>query len=74
MGGPVSLYFLDTKNGIVSQDWKDKYLHAYVTLSGGWGGSPLTVQEIISGYSFGLPFKYLEPFFRSVSRTYESGV
>ena len=77
MGGPVSLYFLDTENGIVTQDWKDKHLHAYVTLSGAWGGSPLTVREIISGYSLGLPSiigKILEPIFRPISRTQESGV
>ena len=35
MGGPVSLYFLTQ---VVSQEWKDMYINAYVTLAGGWSG------------------------------------
>ena len=84
MGGPVSLYFLNPENGIVSKDWKEKYLHAYVTLSGAWGGSLLTVREIISGYALGLlPSNttlervlgdLLDIILRPISRTQESGV
>lgn len=39
-GGPVSLYFL---TGIVTQDWKDTYIHGYVTLAAAWnlGGSSI---------------------------------
>ena len=72
MGGPVSLYFLNTDNGIVTQQWKDKYLHAYITLSGDWAGSLLSIREAVSGFSSGLPLSEL--FFRTFSRTYESGV
>ena len=76
MGGPVSLYFLNT---IVPQHWKEKYLHAYITLSGAWAGSLLTVREAVSGYDLGfnltlLPEDFVDAFFRNVSRTHESGV
>ena len=46
MGGPVSLYFL---NNIVTQVWKDQYLHAYVPLSGAWDGGAYTVEALVSG-------------------------
>ena len=75
MGGPVSLYFLNTNNEIVTQDWKDKHLHAYVTLSGAWAGAPIAVREIVSGYNLGLlPDDVYDDFFRSFSRTQESTV
>ena len=32
MGGPVSLYFFTS--GIVTQQWKDTHINAYITLSG----------------------------------------
>lgn len=35
MGGPVSLYFLTQ---IVNQEWKDTYIHSYVTLAASWSG------------------------------------
>ena len=74
MGAPTSLYFLNTDNGLVTQDWKDKYIHAYITLSGAWAGSPIVVREIVSGYNFGIPFGLFDKFFRNVSRTLESVV
>ena len=46
MGGPVSLYFL---NNIVTQAWKDQYVHAYVPLSGAWDGGALMVEALLSG-------------------------
>ena len=49
MGAPTTLYFLDPNNGIVTQDWKNMYIHALVSLSGAWAGSPLTVREQVSG-------------------------
>ena len=47
MGGPVSLYFL---NNIVSQTWKDTYIHAYIPVVGAWDGSVLALQFVISGF------------------------
>ena len=35
MGGPVSLYFLTQ---VVNQQWKDTYIHAYVSLAAAWSG------------------------------------
>ena len=49
MGAPTTLYFLDPNNGIVTQDWKNMYLHAFVSLSGAWAGSPLALKEQVSG-------------------------
>ena len=36
MGGPVSLYFLTQ---VVNQQWKDTYIHGYVSLGAAWSGS-----------------------------------
>lgn len=36
MGGPVSLYFLTQ---VVNQEWKDTYIHSYVTLGAAWSGA-----------------------------------
>ena len=46
MGGPVTLYFLTR---VVSQVWKDRYVNAFVPLSGAWGGSNSVLQYQISG-------------------------
>ena len=46
MGGPVSLYFLTR---IVSQQWKDTYIHSYVTLAGAWAGGNAIIAGLISG-------------------------
>ena len=35
MGGPVSLYFLTR---VVNQEWKDTFIHGYVTLAAAWLG------------------------------------
>ena len=45
-GAPVVLHFL---NKLVNQEWKDKYIHAFITLSGAWSGSNGVVETIISG-------------------------
>ena len=37
-GGPISLYFLTQ---VVDQEWKDTYIHAYVTLAAAWGVNSL---------------------------------
>ena len=46
MGGPVTLYFLTR---VVGQEWKDRYINAFVPLSGAWGGSNSVLQYEISG-------------------------
>ena len=53
MGGLVSLHFLTGYEGI-DQDWKDKYIHAYITLSAVWGGSVPSLQVAISA-AHGVP-------------------
>ena len=45
MGGIVSLYFL---NEVVSQQWKDMYINAWVTLSGAWSGGNSIFFQFIS--------------------------
>ena len=35
MGSPMTLYFLNRK----TQAWKDKYVKAYITMAGVWGGT-----------------------------------
>ena len=53
MGGPVSLYFL---NNIVSQSWKDTYIHAYVPVAAAWDGGAASLEILISGLSEGVEF------------------
>ena len=45
MGGIVSLYFL---NEVVTQEWKDQYINAWVTLSGAWSGGVGGLRTVIS--------------------------
>ena len=35
MGSPMTLYFLNNQ----TQQWKDKYIRAMVTMAGVWGGT-----------------------------------
>jgi len=42
MGNPVTLYFL---NNYVTQQWKDKYIRMFVSLSGVWGGAVKTLSN-----------------------------
>ena len=51
MGGPISLYFLTE---VVDQEWKDKYIKQYITLSAVWAGSVKSVRSIISGDNEGI--------------------
>lgn len=46
MGAPVSLFFL-TK--VVDQAWKEKYLKAYVSMSGVWRGAANAAKAFVSG-------------------------
>jgi len=49
MGGIVSLNFL---NEVVSQQWKDMYINAWVTLSAAWSGGNGILELIISDNFF----------------------
>ena len=68
MGAPVSLYFL-TK--YVSQDWKDTYLKAYVSISGAWRGAVNAVKAFISGQNEDIVID-LPIWGRAAQRTYPS--
>ena len=46
MGGPVSLYFLTS---VVSQEWKDQYIHAYIPLSPAYAGAFGNLEAILFG-------------------------
>jgi len=45
VGGIVSLYFL---NEVVSQEWKERYINTWVTISGAWPGGNSILQTVIS--------------------------
>ena len=48
MGGPVSLYFL---NNVVTQQWKNTYINAFIPIAGAWSGGGLVLKLLISGYA-----------------------
>ncbi|KHN84473.1 Group XV phospholipase A2 [Toxocara canis] len=48
MGNPIMLYFYNT---FVTQDWKDKYIQAHISLAGAWGGAMQIVRLFASGYN-----------------------
>ena len=79
MGAPTTLFFLNPENGIVTSEWKSMYLHALVTLSGGWAGSLLTLREQVSGGTIGgikIPSIIkpgVEKYLRDITRTLETG-
>ena len=52
LGSPTTLYFLTQ---IASQDWKDKYLKAFVPLSGVWKGAVKTLTSVVTGNPEGIP-------------------
>ena len=52
MGSPVTLYFL---THVVNQKWKDKYLKAFVPLSGVWKGTVKILVSIVTGDPQGIP-------------------
>ena len=51
MGGAVAYYFL-TKFLPVTQEWKDKYVHAFAPIGSSWGGGNQGLQLQISGITF----------------------
>ncbi|XP_001639440.2 phospholipase A2 group XV [Nematostella vectensis] len=69
LGVPYTKYFLDR----IHQEWKDKYLHAWVTIGGAWGGAAKLFRIISSGTNLGFPDFILNPLKMRVGlRTYES--
>ena len=55
-GAPVVLYFL---NNVVNHGFKDKYINAFVAISGAWSGGAAILQSLISGIQ--QPRTELEP-------------
>jgi lysophospholipase-3 len=45
MGNPYALYMLNHQ----SQEWKDKYVKALITLAGPWGGAVKVLRLYASG-------------------------
>lgn len=45
MGCPVMSYFFNQQ----SQAWKDKYVHAIVSLGGAWGGAVKALKAFAAG-------------------------
>jgi len=56
MGSPVMLYFF---THVASQEWKNKYIKAFIPLSGVWKGSIITLTSIITGDPQGIPVQPL---------------
>ncbi|MCP9260311.1 Group XV phospholipase A2 [Dirofilaria immitis] len=48
MGNPVMLYFY---NNIVTEEWKDKFIHLHISISGAWGGALQIIRLLASGYN-----------------------
>lgn len=45
MGCPIMSYFFNQQ----SQAWKDKYVHALISLGGAWGGAVKALKAFASG-------------------------
>ena len=75
MGGLVSLHFLTGFAGI-DQNWKDQYIHAYVTVAAAWSGGAASLRNVISNVGpnwiprpiRGMISRYIVP----ILRTFES--
>lgn len=48
MGGPMTLLFLQRQ----SQEWKDKFISKFISLSASWGGSVKAVKVFAVGKFF----------------------
>lgn len=69
MGCPYTLVFLKRQ----TQNWIDKYLATWITISGPWGGAVKALRAYISGDSFGIPPLIDSPILlRPAQRTYTS--
>ena len=69
MGCPYTLIFLKRQ----SQQWIDKYIASWLTISGPWGGAVKALRAYISGDPFGVPRLLDSPILmRPAQRTYTS--
>ena len=57
LGCPLTLRFLNKQ----PQEWKDKYIKAWVTIAGAWGGAAKLWRLFASGTNLGFPDIILEP-------------
>ena len=75
MGGPIILDYLQKSNEKtygIDDNWKSKYLHAYVPLSSPFGGALSSLEGMISGDNFGLPLP--ADYFRNIQANCPSGL
>ena len=71
LGCPYSNIFLNQQ----PQNWKDKYLRVWLTISSPWGGSVKTLGLYASGYTLGVPRVLVNPLkLRSFQRSIKSSV
>ncbi|XP_066927117.1 lysosomal phospholipase A and acyltransferase-like [Clytia hemisphaerica] len=69
MGAPYTLHFLHG----ASQEWKDKYIKSWFTVSGTYAGSTKALKAYISGDGFGIPSVLDEPLMlRRFQKTFSS--
>lgn len=66
MGGPTSLYFLNSQ----TDAWKAKYIKSYIPIAAPWSGSPNGFRAILSGEDLSLPIngEQFRLLFRSMTR------
>lgn len=71
LGCPYSSIFLHKQ----TQDWLDKYLRVWLTISAPWGGSVKTVGLYASGYTLGIPRVLVNPLkLRAFQRSVKSSI
>ena len=70
MGSPISLFFL-TK--FVNQSWKDRYIRAYITVSGVWHGAGKSIQAMVSGNNDQI-FVEKDIWTREIQRTFPGNI
>lgn len=62
-----SVHFLNTR----SVEWRNKYIHGYVSLAAPWGGSTEALQSLLLGANFNIPLLNINKF-RDLERTFPS--
>ena len=71
LGCPYSSLFLNNQ----TQDWKDKYLRALLSISAPWGGSAKIMGLYASGYNIGIPRILVNPIsLRAFQRSIKSSI
>lgn len=67
LGCLQSIHFLNSQ----SLNWRNKYIHGYITLAGPWGGSTEALQATLIGLDFKIPLLGINKF-RDMERTFPS--